>query len=116
MKVVKIESTDSRDLIITLEWRTFWLRRRRTGRVRGECTVWNWYPSGRRCGTLLDGWLYEVWQKYVWEQEEKNKQNTETVKKDYQLALGILRLGGVELTGEQLQQLADALGEEDRQT
>ena len=40
---------------------------------RGDCSVWYEYPSGRRCGTIEEVWLNQVWQSHKW--EEKDQRN-----------------------------------------
>jgi hypothetical protein len=39
--------------------------------VRGSCTVWHYYPSGKRCGTRMEAMLCDFWQAEKWRQEEK---------------------------------------------
>ncbi len=35
----------------------------------GFCTVWYW-RSGKRCSTLVENELYEIWDKFFWNKEE----------------------------------------------
>ena len=56
------------DEIITMEWRPNRLGRllgftHELRQYRGSCTVWSFYPEGGRCGTLLDGWLHDIWER-----------------------------------------------------
>ena len=34
--------------------------------VRGDCTVWNFYPSGARCGLELQRFLHQEWKAAKW--------------------------------------------------
>ena len=44
-----------------------------TFQVRGSCTVWHYYPDGRRCSTLMEGSLCDLWRRLEWEEEDKVK-------------------------------------------
>ena len=42
---------------------------------RGSCTVW-YYMNGKRCGTLFEEKLSEIWEKVQWERKYgKDKRN-----------------------------------------
>jgi len=36
----------------------------KTEQYEGSCTVWHKLPSYKRCGTLTESWLCDLWQKY----------------------------------------------------
>ena len=38
-------------------------------KVRGDCTVWHYFPSGERCPTSLECWLVELWQRAKWREQ-----------------------------------------------
>ena len=42
----------------------------------GDCTVWNYYPSGRRADTMLESTLSEIWQREKWKiEKQEGKEN-----------------------------------------
>ena len=66
----------SSDAIMTFETRPNKLGRllgKKTKRwqVRGGCTVWHFYPSGKRCSTFMESWLSDIWQREVWKLRDK---------------------------------------------
>ncbi len=55
-----------------LPW--FWRCITREDAVRGDGTVWHWYKSGKRCGTMLGG-IFSDWQTVEeWERKDKEEQ------------------------------------------
>jgi len=65
------------DYTFTISWTKrygfLWLKKMRIrGKVRGSCTVWNWYPSGVLCYSGMTSWLYEQYTQQRWMSEDCN--------------------------------------------
>lgn len=39
--------------------------------VRGQCTVWYYYPSGVRCSTSTESKLADIWTRLEWERRDR---------------------------------------------
>jgi hypothetical protein len=80
LKLEEIEwrSADHDECTMTVTWPGLlsWLTRGRFGKrhsmlVRGRCTVWHYYPSGERVGTMGEGELCDLWQAAKWRMEAR---------------------------------------------
>lgn len=69
LKLINIEKDKDSYLKIVFE-RHYLFKEPTTHTVLGSCTVWNYYPSFRRCSTPLERWLCDKWKK--WEYENAN--------------------------------------------
>ena len=75
-ETVEVQELTNGDLLVTVthRYRRFWLFGRvvvEKAQYRGNCTVWHEYPSGKRCGTLTECWLSDVWEKHQWTKEQR---------------------------------------------
>lgn len=53
------------DYLITIKYESG-----KVNQYRGDCTVWHSYPDGRRCGTMTESWLCDIWQREKWKMEK----------------------------------------------
>lgn len=99
MRVVKIKKFKN-DIIITFSSRGVFRKlfglEEKIKHYRGNCTVWYHFPEGKRCSTLTESWLSNIWEKYRWGQyndlivEEDNntpKLSAEDIKREYRAKL-----------------------------
>lgn len=64
MRLEKIEDFDGNDARITVSWWSFLRWRRVSGSLIGNCTVWQWQPSGDRAGTSTEMWCSDRWSQW----------------------------------------------------
>ena len=57
------------DYLLTIERRRLFRKPSRF-KVRGSCTVWHRFPGGRRCSTMLESVLANIWETLEWERKD----------------------------------------------